>query len=106
MPPPTGGTPPPTGGTPPPPEGIPPSIAEGTEEAEVDENDVEENVETLEDADTQNSSPSGQLQHRPGGKAHKGKCLAITAFNTPYLSEYGTSPTPTVFKLQNYNYTE
>jgi hypothetical protein len=79
---PTSGSP--SGPPPPPPGGAPPPGAEGGDDEEFGENDAGETVEILGDADAQNSS-SGQLQHRPGGKACKGKCLAITSFNIPYL---------------------
>lgn len=89
----------PSGPPPPPPPGgaLPPPGAEGDDE-EFGENDAGEAVETL-DAIAQNS-PSGQLQHRPGGKACKGKCLAITSFNLPKKRQAPPPRSPAPHKLQ------
>jgi hypothetical protein len=52
-------------------------------------------VETLGDA--QNSSTPGKIQHRPGGRACKGKYWAIMLFDINCLLKYNTSPTTTCF---------
>ena len=75
--------PPPTGGTPPPPGDEP---SPGEEGEEFGEKDGGEPVETLGDA--KNSSTSGKIQHRPGGRKCKGKYWAVTSFEVPYLLKY------------------
>jgi U5 snRNP spliceosome subunit len=77
-------------GPPPPPQGTHPPGAGGEEE--FGESDVEEPVETPGEGDARNSSKSGKIQHRPGDKACKGMCLAVTSFDIPYLLKYKTSP--------------
>ena len=83
---------PPTGGTPPPPRDVPPP---GDKGEEFGEKDVGKPVETLGDA--QNSSTSGKIQRRPGGRPYKVKYLAITSFDIPYLLKYKTNPATACF---------
>lgn len=72
-------------GPPPPPQGTPPPGAGGGEEF------GESDVGTPGEADARNSSKPGKIQHRPGDKVCKGRCLAITPFDIPYLLKYKTS---------------